>query len=174
MAAEDEAPGARRKPGPRRGFAPLARAAAPALGAAGAKRGIAERRLFTEWRALAGEELSRLCRPVKMVWRVRGEPATLVVSADGPAAVEAAHLADRIAERVNAVYGWKAVARVKVTQTGQAPAAFAATPPTPPTPVDAAALARISGVADEGLRVALARLGENIRRRAARPDRSRP
>jgi hypothetical protein len=133
---------------------------------------MAERRVLTEWPAVAGAALAGLCRPIRMVWRGRGEPGTLVVSADGPAALEAQHLADRIAERVNQVYGWRAVGRVRVVQSGASPAA----PPRAPVglaPVDAAADSSVSAIADDALRAALARLGVNIRQRAARPDRSR-
>jgi hypothetical protein len=157
------------------GFRAVALAAAPALGAAGARRGIAERRLFTEWRAVVGAELAALCRPERMVWprREKGEGATLVVSADGPGAVELAHLADLIVERVNQVHGWRAVARLRITQSGAAGARAARAAPRAQAPVDAATAADITAVADEGLRAALGRLGASIRARAARADRSR-
>jgi hypothetical protein len=155
-----------------RGFAQAARAASPLLGGVGVKRGFAERRLITEWRSIVGEELARACRPLKMQFR-RGDGAlgaTLIVAAEGARAVEAQHLSDRIVERVNQVYGYRAVARLKVVQAARAgveadalaePAA-AFTPP----PVDPRPSPLISGVEDDSLRAALARLEANIGRRS--------
>ncbi len=192
MAREDGAQAARRKWG-KRGFRSAAEAAAPMLSGPAAKRGFAERRLLSEWPAIAGPVLAPLCRPVKMRFR-RGEGAfgaTLVVEAEGPRALEVQHLADVIVERANAVYGYRAVARLHVVQTparggdapsaarggdalsaarggdapalAEAPAAFAG-----PPRLDREPSPDISGVEDDRLRGALARLEANIRARRAR------
>jgi hypothetical protein len=171
MARQDGATGARRKG---RGFTPAAKAAAPLLRGAGAKRGFAEQRLMTQWPALVGPALATLCRPVKMSFR-RGDGlgATLVVEAEGPAALEIQHQAPALAERVNAVYGYRAVERIKVVQTaprggasgflGEPAPAFEG-----PPPLDGPVSPDISGVENPGLRAALARLEANIRRRRQR------
>mgnify|MGYP006272170561 CR=1 FL=1 len=172
MAKQDGAEGARRKG---RGFAHAAKAAAPLMRGAGAKRGFAEQRLMTQWPHIVGAELAAACRPVRMSFR-RGEAAfgaTLVVEADGARALEAQHLADAIVERVNAVYGYRAVSRMKVVQTaprggassflGEEAAAFEG-----PPRLDGPVSPDISGVDDPGLRAALARLEANIQRRRAR------
>jgi hypothetical protein len=175
MDAEHEARPVRRK-GFGRGFTRAAAALTPALRAAAGARGFAEHRLLTDWDAIMGPELARLCRPVKVDHRPRkgaeGLGGALVVAAEGAAAMEAAHLAPQIIERVNRAYGYRAVARLRVAQNGAGwgalaedaapwsgppPAAFAS----PPSPA-------ICAIADEGLRAALARLETNIRARAAR------
>jgi hypothetical protein len=174
----DAAPLRRKSAG--RGFTRAAAALTPALRAAAGKRGFAEHRLLTDWDAIMGPELARLCRPVKVEHRPRkgaeGLGGSLVVAAEGAAALEVAHLAPQIMERVNRAYGYRAVSRVRVAQNGAgwggAPAALRedgagwdgprrAAFASPPSPA-------ISAIADEGLRAALARLEANIRARAAR------
>lgn len=144
------------------------------MGEAGAKRGFAERRVLTQWRALMGEEIAEACAPVRMRWAGRDGAggATLTVEAAPGRAPEVLCEASRIVEKVNALCGWRAVAKLKVTQAGGAAAvAPTAAPPrlapdldTPPSP-------DISAIVDEGLRGALARLEANI---AARKTYARP
>jgi hypothetical protein len=172
MAREDGAATGGRKPWRPRGFTRIAVAAAPALGGAGAKRGIAESRLIADWPAIVGADLARAVKPLKMTHAGRegGLGATLVVAAEGARAVEVQHLAAVIVEKVNQVYGYAAVSRLRVVQTGEAASAglsepqaeWRGAPPVdpPPSPV-------VSAVADDGLRAALARLEANIRRKAA-------
>jgi hypothetical protein len=77
----------------------------------------------------------------------------------------------RIRDRVNACYGYAAIARITITQTAptgfaEGQAEFTPAPPPPPAAPDpairAAAAASAGGVQDESLRRALARLAENI------------
>lgn len=169
MAAEHRDPGRRRKFGPS-GFRPASVALSETLRSAGATRGFAEHRLIARWEEVVGVELAAFTAPVKIAYGVReGLGATLLLAADGARAVEAAHLADRIVERVNAIYGYRAIARVKVVQTGRsgagAPLRGAAEAP---GPSDAAISPDISAISDEALRVALARLEANLRRKSAR------
>ncbi len=79
---------------------------------------------------------------------------------------------EKLRQKVNAIYGYNAIARVRITQT--AATGFAEgkvdfshqKPKTPPTKPDPAlrqkAAATVDPVSDDGLRDALARLGENI------------
>lgn len=78
---------------------------------------------------------------------------------------------ETLRERVNAVYGYNAISRVRITQTaptgfaeGQAQFAPAAPQPAPvPEPDDIASVeTAVRPVADEGLRAALERLGRNV------------
>ncbi len=180
MGEEDDARPVRRKPSSR-GFARAGAALTPALRAVAGKRGFAEHRLLTDWDAIVGQEVARLCRPVRLEHRARrgaeGLGGTLLVAADGAAAPEVAHLAPAIAERVNAAYGYRAVSRLRIDQTAEGsraapPAGVLREPPAPwqAAPVlDPAAMPAMSRIEDDGLRAALARLGANIARRAARP-----
>lgn len=169
MAREDGASQGPRKPYRKPGFAQAGAAAAPVLRSAGAKRGFAEHRLLSAWVSIVGAELGAACRPVKVAYggREGGLGATLVVAADGARAVEAAHLADRIVERVNQVYGYRAITRMRVVQTGapetglaEGAAAFDRAPPVDLPPSD-----DILRIEDLDLRAALARLEANIRRK---------
>lgn len=173
MTREDGARTGGRKPWRPRGFVRVSAAAGPALGGAGAKRGIAEARLIADWPAVVGADLARGLTPVKISHSARdgGFGATLVVAADGARAVEAQHLAPAIVERVNQVYGYAAVSRLRVVQTGgdAAPQGLAEPPGgwDGPPPMDPPPSAVVSKVADRDLRAALARLEANIRRKAA-------
>ena len=136
--------------------------------------------MLTRWAEIVGEHLAGLCLPVKVSYsRDRGLGATLVVHAEGARATEVEHLAPRILERVNQFYGYRAIARVKLTQTTP-PAGFAeprpgfASPPAAPGPAEerrAAELAR--GIEDEPLRAALTRMGAHVLARAGGPPRNR-
>jgi hypothetical protein len=171
MAGEDGAGAPRRKS---RGFQRAAAAASPLIKAAGASRGLAEPRLLRDWAEIAGDSFAAICRPVRLTWGGRrGLGATLVVSADGPRALEVEHLAPQLIERVNQSYGHRAVSRLKVVQTGAAPTGLAE----PPArferngELDRPPLPDISAVKDPLLRAALGLLERNIRRKAA--DRTR-
>lgn len=171
-----------------RGFLRAATLTPDALRSAGAKRGFAELRLLTEWRAVAGEALASICRPVKVSYSRRDAPglgATLIVTAPGARAPEVEMSAPRIIERVNAFYGYRAVSRIRIDQsrdpsaplrrsaplTGQT-AGFAEDAPgwsgPPPGVAGGAAepiadeVAPVAGVADERLARALARLGASV------------
>ena len=136
-----------------------------ALQSAGAKRGFAELKLLTEWRAVVGERLAEICRPVKVSYGGRGPGlgATLVLTAEGARAPEVEMQKPSIIEQVNAFYGYRAVSRVAIDQSrapmvaaarrGFAdPAAVFAPKPPAPTP----------GIGDPRLALALARLGANV------------
>lgn len=162
-------PGRKAEPPPKRRMAFVsAGALAPAaLRSVGAKRGFAELRLVTEWEAVAGPALAALCRPLKVTYRAGGGlGATLVVAAEGARAPELEMQAPALIERVNAFYGYRAVARLRIDQSRAGAASPAAAPApgsapeVPPAPVD--------GIADEALALALGRLGANVRAKARR------
>ncbi len=156
------------------------------VSAAFGKRGFAEARVLLDWREIVGEALAGVCRPIKVSYAAKGFGATLVVMAPGARAPEVEMLAPRIVERVNAHYGYRAIARVKVTQTARgADGAFAGAlaedareferarrvvdPAAALPATEAARVARtVSPVGDEGLRAALDRLGRNIKARDLR------
>lgn len=165
-------------------FARLSDIAEPALRAASVQRGIAEHRLIEGWSSAVGPEIARLCRPVRLMGHGRGKDlgGTLVVAAPGPLIPELRHRADQVVERVNAVYGYRAVSRLRVeaetTHLAAAPVALHETSggflaDAPPATISPSRAVR--DIEDDGLRAALARLEVNIRRRAASDDpRSKP
>ena len=139
--------------------------------AAGGKRGFVEARLLTDWTEIAGTEIATFCRPVKVSYASRspGLGATLVVTAEGARAPEVEMRARLIIERVNAFYGYRAIARVTIDQSRfyNAPAKHSVTENAAPgaTPV--------GGVENGDLALALGRLGANIKRKAATSAQSR-
>jgi hypothetical protein len=159
------------------GFTRLADAAAPGLQRAATRRGMAEHALIRDWPTIVGAETAALCRPVRVSHgrRHEGLGGTLVVAAPGPLVPEVTHMADRIAERVNRVYGYRAIARIRVQADHAAPLQADAAAPmlaeagsgwrndAPPVSSD------VAQIGDSDLRAALARLEANIRRRPRRP-----
>lgn len=165
----------------RGGFRRAADRARPVLEAVAGRHGFAQADVLLRWTEIAGEALAPTCRPVRVSYRGdRRFGATLVVQADGARAPEVEHLAPRIIERVNQFYGYRAVSRLRITQSGsrggfaEAPAPFArpATAAAEPTEVETARAAGLTeGVEDAGLRAALTRLGAHVLARGrARTD----
>ena len=81
--------------------------------------------------------------------------------------------AERMRERINACYGYAAIARIRLVQTSAASLAAAtqdesAPPADVPQETRDRAAGLAAGVSDPGLRAALARLGANVLARAER------
>lgn len=131
-----------------------------------AKRGFAQSRLLTEWEAVVGAQIADLARPLRLSHAAQeGLGGTLTIGVLGVRALEAQHVEPTIIERVNAHYGYRAVARIRIAQLGAE--AFEKAQPAPatpdPTPEQAKRLKdTVSSVADDELRDALERLGLNI------------
>jgi hypothetical protein len=155
----------------RRGFEPAFGLMKDSVRVAGESRGFAVARLLTHWAEVAGEEMARKTRPVKIGYGKGGMGATLtllVKAAEAPMVQMALPL---LKERVNAVYGYAAINHIHLTQTaatgfaeGQAeftPAAPKA-PAQPDPAVQAQAQEAADGVADPALRTALEQLAQNI------------
>jgi len=138
--------------------------------------GFAQGELVAQWPAIVGEDLAARCWPEKMNWpkgRETGsrhaEGATLIVKCDPGAGLALSYETDRIAQAVNAFYGYRAVAVVKVVQAAKARQPQTRSEPAPPPAevVDKVA-SQVAGIADPDLRDALSRLGEASLSRAAR------
>lgn len=161
-----------------RGFEPAAGLLRDPIRKAGESRGFAVTRLLTHWPEVAGADLAALCRPVKVSHAQGGLGATLTLLASGAAAPLVQMQIDRLRERINAVYGYAAIARIRLTQTAaegfaEAPTPFERSNISPPSP-EALARARgvvaglTEGVGDEGLKSALDRLASNVLMRQTR------
>lgn len=149
---------------------PIADLVGRAIDPACRRRGFASSELVTLWPELVGTEVAEGSRPEKLVWPRRrgeageGEPATLMVSADGPTALILTHAGPQLVERLNAFLGWRAIARIRVEQNFRPP------PPSPVrrrtrplAPEEAAAVtACADGIANGGLRQAIERLGRAV------------
>ncbi|SHO60080.1 hypothetical protein SAMN02745172_00169 [Pseudoxanthobacter soli DSM 19599] len=117
------------RPGRRRAARPLADIIGPAIEDACRRRGFASSEIVTLWPEIVDSALARRSRPECIKWprRMPGDdgprPGTLVVRCDGAGAMVISHQAPVIIERVNALFGWRAVERVRVVQRPPPPEA---------------------------------------------------
>jgi hypothetical protein len=133
-------------------------------GAALGKRGFGEAQLVTQWEAVIGAELAEKLSPERLTFP-RGERrnGTLRLRVASAFATEAQHLEPVLIERINAFFGYGAIARLALIQGPPLTAT-----PTPPrlrqlgADEQRAIDARVAGVADPELRAALARLGSAV------------
>ena len=133
------------------------------------RRGFTSCEIVTHWDDIVGPEIAALAEPIRMQWvhsrdPDESPPATLVLRVEGPVAIEIQHMSGVIIERINRYLGWQAVGRLVLRQ-----APLMRQRRKPPRPrieenTAAAIAARMTGIADEGLRTALGRLGAAIKR----------
>ena len=155
-----------------RGFARTSSFLDQRIKRASESRGFAETRLLTHWPEVAGEEIAAIARPVNVSFGRGGIGATLTILTTGANAPMLEMQKDRLREKVNAVYGYNAIARVRITQTaptgfaeGQAQFTYGVKPKETPPPdpkVTAEAQAYAEEVMDEGLKGALEALARNV------------
>jgi hypothetical protein len=161
-----------------RGFEPASQLLQSRIRKAGESRGFAVSRLLTAWEEIAGADLARITRPVKVGYGregMGGSLTLLVASAHAPVVQMAL---PQLKDRVNAAYGYAAISRITLTQTattGFAEGQAEFTPaPKAPRRADPAAQAQAAEVAapirDEGLRQALEALAQNILTRRKTKD----
>lgn len=157
-----------------RGFEPASRLLAERIRTAGESRGFAVARLLTQWPEIAGEELARITRPVKISYGREGLGATLTLLTTGAVAPMVEMRKDQLRERVNGVYGYSAIARIHLTQTastgfaeGQAQFVHAAKAPAVADPaadpeIASKATETAAEIKDDSLRAALELLARNV------------
>lgn len=154
-----------------RGFARASVLLQSRIRAASESRGFAESRVLTHWPEIVGPEIAAIARPVEVSYARGGMGATLTVLTTGVQAPMLEMQKTQIADKVNACYGYRAIARIRITQTaatgfaeGQAvfaPAPKAATAGPDPEARERAGEAA-KGVTDDTLRHALEALGSNV------------
>ncbi|NNK65450.1 MAG: DUF721 domain-containing protein [Rhodobacteraceae bacterium] len=139
---------------------------------AGESRGFAVSRLLTHWAEVAGPEIAAIARPVEVSYGRAGIGATLTVLTSGAQAPMLEMQKETLRERVNACYGYSAISRIRITQTSahgfaEPRAEFAPAPSaqTHDPALQARAEKAVAPVQDDGLKAALAALGENILKR---------
>jgi hypothetical protein len=138
---------------------------------AGETRGFAVSRLLTHWAEVVGADIASIARPVNIGYGRGGIGATLTVLTTGAQAPMLEMQKENMRERVNAVYGYNAISRVRITQTAptgfaEGQAVFQPVPPKPkpePSPQRVAeATQGATDIQDDTLRAALERLGRNV------------
>lgn len=136
----------------------------------GESRGFAVARLLTHWTEIAGEEMARITRPVKVGYGREGMGASLTLLVSGAMAPIVEMQKEKLRERVNSVYGYAAISRVILTQTastgfaeGQVEFAPAPKKTFVPDPAIQAEAARTAApIQNDALRAALEALAQNI------------
>ncbi len=153
-----------------RGFARTSSLLQSRIRSASEGRGFAQSRVLTHWAEIVGPQIAQTTRPVSITYARNGLGATLTLLTTGAMAPMVEMQKEQIREKVNACYGYRAIQKVRITQT--APTGFhdgraafedapkAETKPDPQAQEDARTLA--SDVASDDLRLALARLGEHV------------
>lgn len=139
---------------------------------AGESRGFAVSRLLTHWEDIVGKDISTMARPVNVGYGRSSFGATLTLLTTGAFAPMLEMQKERLREKVNAVYGYNAISKIRITQT--APTGFAdgqvqfqyapleRNHPVPDAQDTAEAAQAAHGVADNTLRQALEQLGRNV------------
>ncbi|WP_386684462.1 DUF721 domain-containing protein [Loktanella sp. R86503] len=133
-------------------------------------RGFAETRLLTHWAEFVGEQVASVATPVSVSYGRGALGATLTVLTTGANAPMLEMQKVQILETVNACYGYRAIARVRITQTAptgfaEGRVAFAPAPKAPAAPdpaVQNRARAVANGVTNDDLRTALEALATNV------------
>lgn len=111
-----------------RGFEPAGGLVRSPVRKVAESRGFAVARLLTHWDEVAGPDLAPICRPERIGYGREGLGATLRLLAPGAAAPLVEMQREALRTRINALYGYNAIARITVTQTSQTGLAEGATP----------------------------------------------
>lgn len=134
-------------------------------------RGFAQSRVLTHWSEIAGTDIAKIAQPTNVSYSAQGMGATLTLltrSGHGP---ELEMQKEKLRERINAVYGYNAITRIKISHTSASGFAEAQTefdprsaPAAPEVDKKIAEQARktTSPVEDHDLRRALEQLGQNV------------
>ena len=152
----------------RRGRGPVALGAlVPRVaGRALRRRGFAEASIITDWAAIVGDVLARETIPQKLAFsRGKNTGGTLHVRVSGAFSTELQHLAPLVTEKLNAYFGYAAVAKLTMIQ-GPVTRARAAPKrkPTPPLsgPPSPELVKILSQIDDKDLKASLTRLGATL------------
>ena len=154
-----------------RGFKRTATLLSDQIRTAGESRGFAVSRLLTHWPEVVGEDIAAIARPVNIGYGRGGFGATLTVLTTGAQAPMLEMQKEQLRAKVNAVYGYNAISRIRLTQT--APIGFAegqaqfrhapkAAKPAPTPEIDRQAVETVKPIENDSLREALERLGRNV------------
>lgn len=148
------------------------------------KYGFSAATLITDWAGIVGSDLAKYTSPERLKWPKlvpargkvdeidQGRPgATLVLRVDQGRALDIQYKAAQIIERINAYFGYGAVADLRIVQgviartAGRKDEIPGSRVPSAPPP------AEVLAVKDDGLRSALERMAAGLHARAAASNR---
>ena len=154
----------------KRGFSRASTLMQKSIRGATETRGFAQTRVLTHWVEIVGKATAKIAHPVDVSYAKGGFGATLTVLTSGAQAPMLETQKEQIREKVNACYGYNAIARIRITQTartgfaeGQMAFDHAPKAKTGPAPEARAAAQHVAApVENEALRLALEALGANV------------
>ncbi len=127
-------------------------------------------KLKGRWNEVVGEQLSKLCEPVRII-KGKGKPGTLEVRVAGAYAPLIQHQSQVVIDRINLYLGTGTIDRLRLIQ-GPLSVKPQATQPARPKPLNATEELRlrdeVSNVANEKLREALLKLGRGVLQKSKR------
>lgn len=140
------------------------------------KRGFARTEILTLWADLVGPEIAAGSQPAELKWpRARlgagsQNGGTLHIHADGPTALLITHDTPRILERINQLFGYEAVTKIRVSQRALA----LRQPVRRRVPIitleDEVRISKaVAGISDERLRTSLERFGRHVAAKNKKP-----
>ena len=135
------------------------------------KYGFSAAALLTDWQTIVGKEMAGYAAPERLKWPrsvgfsgdvepgAEGRPgATLVMRVDPAHALDVEYQGAQILERINAYFGYRAVAELRILQAPLTQPAAPSAPALPKKPAELRETPELSAIADERLRAALMRL----------------
>jgi hypothetical protein len=143
------------------------------------KYGFSAAALITDWTAIVGCDIAAHAVPQQLKWpralEVDSEPgaeaagrpgATLILRVDPARALDVQYKGRQILDRINAYFGYCAVAKLRIVQAPTEPLARTSRPELPRSVVARAQRPRahvdLSGIGDDRLRMALERLQKGL------------
>jgi hypothetical protein len=164
---------------------PFADLVGPTLADALKARGFATADIIGHWPDIVGARLAEHSQPMKIQWPPRPKtqgpeappaPATLFLRVESAFALEVEMSAAQIVERINGVFGWRCVGKLRLRQ---GPVEHIERRERPGVPVLAPGAAKkldadLAGIENPGLREALERLGRQVRGQKAGSKRVTP
>jgi hypothetical protein len=135
------------------------------------RHGFAYGEALMQWDAIVGERLAQHTRPLKLKWPRQGSSpqkfgGILTVQAAPGFALELQYETPRLIERLNGYFGYGAISAIKIVPGSAArQSRLPKAAPAPPPGEDAAHEERLAGIAEAGLKEALARLGAGVKSR---------
>ena len=137
----------------------------------GESRGFAQPRVLTHWLEIVGKDLAGVTYPTEVSYAKQGFGGTLTILTKSAFAPMIEMQKETLRCRVNAIYGYNAIQRIRITQTSahgfaEAQAVFASQSKPAPKCIDKAAEVQsqklVELVSDAKLRRALEQLGQNV------------
>ncbi|MGE3872137.1 MAG: DUF721 domain-containing protein [Parvibaculaceae bacterium] len=136
--------------------------------AAFARYGFAYADLITQWPAIVGDGVAQWSEPERIKWPRMGaderrQGGTLVIRVTPGRGLDLQHETPRIIDRINAFYGYAAIAAVKIRQGALSrKKALSRAVPALGAPAAQALESELEAVADPELKGALRRLGQAV------------